>query len=244
MDRVPSTAVPSGVAATATALDRAAAIAQDFLAGLPSRHVGTTASLEVLRERFGGPLPDPGEDPVSVVETLAANAEGGLVASAGPRYFGFVIGGALPAALAADWLTSAWDQNAGLYVVGPAAAVVEEVAGAWLADLLGLPGDASVGFITGARWPPSPASPRAPPRCSRTPAGTSRPGAVRRPGDPRRRRRGGPRDDLHGAPDARPRPRSRHPDPDRRSGPDACRCAGGRPGLADRPASCARRPAT
>ncbi len=150
MDRVPSTAVPSGVAATAAALDRASAIAQDFLAGLPSRHVGTTASLEVLRERFGGPLPDPGEDPVSVVETLAANAEGGLVASAGPRFFGFVIGGGLPAALAADWLTSAWDQNACLYVVGPAAAVAEEVAGAWLADLMGLPGGVSVGYTTGA----------------------------------------------------------------------------------------------
>jgi glutamate/tyrosine decarboxylase-like PLP-dependent enzyme len=67
------------------------------------------------------------------------------------RYHGFVVGGTTPAALAADWLTSAWDQNAGLYVMGPAAAVVEEVAGAWLADLLGLPPDASVGFVTGAQ---------------------------------------------------------------------------------------------
>ena len=73
------------------------------------------------------------------MESLAAAAEGGLVASAGPRYFGFVIGGSLPAALAADWLVSAWDQNAGLYACGPAAAVVEDVAAGWLLDLLGLP---------------------------------------------------------------------------------------------------------
>ncbi len=106
--------------------------------------------LDELRRRFGGPLPESGEDPVLVVEALAANAEGGLIATAGPRFFGFVIGGSVPAALAADWLTSAWDQNAGLYVIGPAAAVAEEVAGAWLADLFGLPAGVSVGFTTGA----------------------------------------------------------------------------------------------
>jgi glutamate/tyrosine decarboxylase-like PLP-dependent enzyme len=112
--------------------------------------VAPTVPVDELRRRFGGPLPDAGADPVTVIESLAANAEGGLVASAGPRYFGFVIGGGVPAAVAADWLTSAWDQNAGLYVIGPAAAVAEEVAGAWLADLFGLPAGASVGFTTGA----------------------------------------------------------------------------------------------
>ena len=84
-----------------------------------------------------------------------------MIASGSGRFFGFVFGGATPAALAADWLGSAWDQNAGLYVPGPAAGVVEEVAG-WVADLLGLPADASFGFVTGAqmanftgsrRWP-------------------------------------------------------------------------------------------
>ncbi len=85
-----------------------------------------------------------------MVDALAANVEGGLIASAGPRFFGFVIGGGVPAAVAADWLTSAWDQNAGLYVIGPAAAVAEEVAGAWLAELFGLPEGVSVGFTTGA----------------------------------------------------------------------------------------------
>ena len=99
---------------------------------------------------MGGPLPDGPTDPLAVVEELAAAADPGLVASAGGRYFGFVIGGSLPAALAADWLTSAWDQNAGLYVISPAAAVAEEVAGGWLVELLGLPAGTSVGFVTGA----------------------------------------------------------------------------------------------
>ena len=84
------------------------------------------------------------------MEGLAAAVDPGLVASAGPRYFGFVFGGGLPAALGADWLASAWDQNAGLYVASPAAAVVEEVAGRWLIELLGLPAGTSVGFVTGA----------------------------------------------------------------------------------------------
>jgi glutamate/tyrosine decarboxylase-like PLP-dependent enzyme len=74
----------------------------------------------------------------------------GLVGTAGPRFFGFVVGGSLPAALAADWLTSTWDQNGGLYVLSPAAAVAEEVAAAWLIELLGLPTETSVGFVTGA----------------------------------------------------------------------------------------------
>ena len=135
---------------TDAALERAAEIARAFVAGLPERPVAPTVPLDELRRRFGGPLPESGEDPVLVVEALAANAEGGLIATAGPRFFGFVIGGSVPAALAADWLTSAWDQNAGLYVIGPAAAVAEEVAGAWLADLFGLPAGVSVGFTTGA----------------------------------------------------------------------------------------------
>ncbi len=144
MNRAPATTP------TDAALERAAEIARTYVAGLPDRPVAPTVPLDELRRRFGGPLPQAGEDPVAVVEALAANAEGGLIATAGPRFFGFVIGGSLPAALAADWLTSAWDQNAGLYVIGPAAAVAEEVAGAWLADLFGLPEGVSVGFTTGA----------------------------------------------------------------------------------------------
>jgi len=144
MDRAPTTTP------TEAALDRASSHARAFLDGLPDRHVAPTVPVDELRRRFGGPLAETGTDPAAVIDELAANAEGGLVASAGPRYFGFVIGGGLPAALAADWLAAAWDQNAGLYVIGPAAAVAEEVAGAWLADLFGLPETVSVGFTTGA----------------------------------------------------------------------------------------------
>ncbi len=107
--------VPAGNPAD-RALERAATHAREFIAGLSTRPVAPVVPLETLRARFGGPLPEVGDDPAAVIDALAANAEGGLVASAGPRYFGFVIGGGLPAALAADWLTSAWDQNAGLYV--------------------------------------------------------------------------------------------------------------------------------
>ncbi len=95
-------------------------------------------------------LPEDGDDPHLVVEQLARMADPGLVANAGPRYFGFVTGGSLPAALAADWLTSAWDQNACLHVMSPAAAAVEQVAAAWLVELFGLPAETSVGFTTGA----------------------------------------------------------------------------------------------
>jgi glutamate/tyrosine decarboxylase-like PLP-dependent enzyme len=137
-------------AGAAEALDRAARHAHAWLGTLDEPPVAPTATLDQLRERFGGPLPDAGADPADVVDELAANADGGLIRSAGPRFFGFVIGGSVPAALAADWLTGAWDQNAGLYVIGPAAAVAEEVAGAWLADLFGLPPSVSVGFTTGA----------------------------------------------------------------------------------------------
>ena len=131
-------------------LERAAALGRGFLAGLAARPVGQPVDVETLRRALGGPLPDSGEDPRAVVEQLARGADPGLVASAGPRYFGFVTGGALPAALAADWLTSAWDQNAWTYVASPAASVVEEIAGQWLVDLLGLPPSTSVGFTTGA----------------------------------------------------------------------------------------------
>jgi glutamate/tyrosine decarboxylase-like PLP-dependent enzyme len=131
-------------------LKRTAELAAGFLDRLPDRPVWPPVDLAELRAALGGPLPEHSEEPRRVVETLSAVADPGLVGSAGPRYFGFVVGGGVPAALAADWLTSAWDQNAGLYALSPSAAVVEEVAATWLIDLFGLPQDSSVGFVTGA----------------------------------------------------------------------------------------------
>src|SRR5262245_19461125 len=132
-------------------LARTAEHASRFLAGLPDRPVAPMAGVEEMREALGGPLPDGPLDPIAVVDELAPAAEPGNVAIPGGRYFGFVIGGAVPAALAADWLTSTWDQNAGLAVISPAAAVVEEVAGAWLKELLGIPEHASFAFVTGCQ---------------------------------------------------------------------------------------------
>ena len=126
-------------------------LAAGFLEELPARRVTPTATADELREELGGPLPEGSQEPRRVITELARGVEPGLMATPGGRFFGFVIGGSLPAALAADWLTSAWDQNAGLYVAGPAASVVEEVCGAWLAELLGLPQGISFGLVTGAQ---------------------------------------------------------------------------------------------
>ncbi len=132
-------------------LARAAEIAADHLAAAGERHAGPLAGHAELRAALGGALPDAGVPAAEVIEALARDAAPGLVASPGPRYFGFVTGGALPAALAADWLASAWDQNAFSAVSSPAAAGVEEVACGWLLELLGLPSESGVGLTTGAQ---------------------------------------------------------------------------------------------
>jgi glutamate/tyrosine decarboxylase-like PLP-dependent enzyme len=129
----------------------AAEYAESFLATLDERPVAARADASAVRSALGGPLPEHGEDPAAVIDALAAGAEPGIVATAGPRHFGFVIGGALPAALAADWLVSVWDQNAAFHSLSPAAAAIEEIASAWTLDLLGLPESASVGFVTGGQ---------------------------------------------------------------------------------------------
>jgi glutamate/tyrosine decarboxylase-like PLP-dependent enzyme len=133
------------------ALERAYHHAARWLEGLDTRAVNATATLEELRARLGVPLEEQGADPARIIDDLAAATEGGLLGSPGGRFFAWVIGGSLPSALAADWLTSAWDQNAGMYATAPAAAIAEEVAGAWLLDLLDLPRDASFAFVTGCQ---------------------------------------------------------------------------------------------
>ncbi len=132
-------------------LERAAQLALTYLGGLDAAPVATTVPLAELRRRFARPLPDAGVDPVTVIEDLARDTAGGLLGTAGGRFYGWVIGGGLPAAIGADWLTAAWDQNAGLYAAGPAAAVVEEVCGEWLKELFGLPATASFALVTGCQ---------------------------------------------------------------------------------------------
>jgi glutamate/tyrosine decarboxylase-like PLP-dependent enzyme len=132
-------------------LRRTAEIAAAYVDSLDERPVFPKVEPEELRKALGGPLPEEPLPDEQVVEELAHAAEPGLVAMGSGRYFGFVIGGALPAALAADWLASAWDQNAGLYVGGPSASVVEQVVREWIVELLGLPPDSSIGFVTGTQ---------------------------------------------------------------------------------------------
>jgi glutamate/tyrosine decarboxylase-like PLP-dependent enzyme len=132
-------------------LDLARDHAAAFLRDLPDRHVGARATHDELVSTLNVPLTDDGEDPASVIDALARGVDRGLIGGAGPRYFGFVIGGSLPVALAADWLTSTWDQNAGIYATSPAASVVEEIARQWLLELFDLPRTASVGFVTGGQ---------------------------------------------------------------------------------------------
>jgi glutamate/tyrosine decarboxylase-like PLP-dependent enzyme len=133
------------------ALTRAAEHAFVWLDGLETRSVATTATLEEMRARLGRPLSDRGVAAVQVIDDLVADVEGGILGSQSGRFFGWVIGGGLPAAMAADWLTTAWDQNAGIHACGPAASVVEEVAAGWLKDIFGLPAETSVGFVTGTQ---------------------------------------------------------------------------------------------
>jgi glutamate/tyrosine decarboxylase-like PLP-dependent enzyme len=133
------------------ALERAHRGAIDFLDGLDERPVWPRASLDDMMARFGGPLPDAGAAPDDIVADLLDGAGPGLVGIPGGRFFGFVIGGTLPAALAADWLVSAWDQNSGSSGMTTATVGLERVAGGWICDLLGLPTTSAVGFVTGGQ---------------------------------------------------------------------------------------------
>ncbi len=125
--------------------------ASAWFASIDNRRVGATASAEELWRMLGGPLPREGMAPDVLTRILADAGMNGTVASAGPRYFGFVIGGSLPAALAADWLVSAWDQNGVVYVSSPLVSVIEQITGSWLRELAGLPPTMSFGFVTGCQ---------------------------------------------------------------------------------------------
>ncbi|HUR16455.1 MAG TPA: hypothetical protein VMZ33_04175, partial [Candidatus Limnocylindrales bacterium] len=124
--------------------------ALDYLRSLPDRHVGAREDARTIASRIGGPLPEASEDAAAVLDRMIRDVDPGIVAAAGPRYFGFVIGGTLPASLAADWMTAAWDQNTAVHALSPAGAAAEQVAGEWMLDLLGLPAGWSTGLPTGA----------------------------------------------------------------------------------------------
>ncbi len=132
-------------------LDEAVRSATAYLESLPERPVGLPADVDALRAALSRPLTDEGDGDLPALRSLVEGAEGGLVATAGPRYFGFVNGGTLPVALAADWLVSAWDQNSAMHVMSPTVAVIEEVVLEWLRELLHLPTGGSGAFVTGGQ---------------------------------------------------------------------------------------------
>ncbi|MDP2320887.1 MAG: aminotransferase class V-fold PLP-dependent enzyme [Acidobacteriota bacterium] len=120
-----------------------------YISDVAQRHVGSRTERADLLKALGGPLPAGATDPVEVINHLATTADPGIVATIGPRYFGFVTGGAVPVTVAADWLVSSWDQNGCLYVLSPAVSVLEDIVSGWIVELLGLPPTAGVGFVTG-----------------------------------------------------------------------------------------------
>ena len=136
---------------TIATLERAVEHAKTFLKGLDKRSVAATVDANTLRDRLTRNLPSEGTEPDKVVDELVTALDDGLLGCAGGRFFAWVIGGALPSALAADWLTSTWDQNAALFACSPAASAVEEVAGDWLKELFDLPMESSFGFTTGCQ---------------------------------------------------------------------------------------------
>ena len=153
--RLPNSKLQNDVASVdsslTSALERAAYHARAYLATLDTGSVAATASRPELVSRLDVPLIRQGVPADVVVDELAAAVDGGLLRSAGGRFFAWVIGGALPSAVATEWLMSAWDQNAAIYATSPASSVVEEIAGKWLLDVLGLPAEASFGFTTGCQ---------------------------------------------------------------------------------------------
>ncbi|HYL55906.1 MAG TPA: aminotransferase class V-fold PLP-dependent enzyme [Gemmatimonadales bacterium] len=131
-------------------LQTAATLAADYLDSLPTRGVApTAAALDGLRA-LDRPFPEQPSDPEMVLRELDARGSPATIASAGGRFFGFVVGGSLPAALAANVLAAAWDQDAGMTVLAPGAAAIEAVALRWVLDALHLPPETGGGFVTGA----------------------------------------------------------------------------------------------
>ncbi len=142
---------PGSLMSDTTVLKKAAERAIDLYEGLDRTHVAARAAYDELLGRFNVPLPQAGVEPVRVLDELVRDTRDGVVASGGPRFFGWVIGGSIPGAIAADWIVSTWEQNGAIYQCSPAAAVLEEVAGEWLKDVLRLPRECSFAMVTGCQ---------------------------------------------------------------------------------------------
>jgi glutamate/tyrosine decarboxylase-like PLP-dependent enzyme len=127
----------------------AAARSTRYVLGIKHRRVQPRPDETARLEALGGTLPETPSDPAESLGLLDDVGSPATVAMTGGRYFGFVIGGTLPAALAANWLAGAWDQNVAFRVMSPVAAKVEDIVLAWMLDLLGLPSSCGVGFVTG-----------------------------------------------------------------------------------------------
>ena len=132
-------------------LARTAEIAADYVESLDTRAVGPARTYRELQRDLDMPVPEAPSEPLAVIEELTRLLDPGLTAMGSGRFFGFVIGGALPSTVAADWLVTAWDQNACLAEPTPGAAALETVAGRWVLELLGLPAESSFAFVTGCQ---------------------------------------------------------------------------------------------
>lgn len=132
-----------------TLLGYAAQYAGAHIARAPMASVKVTASVEELRQAFGGPLPPQGEDALEVLATLTDHGEPGLMPTTSGRFFGYVMGGAQPVAVAADWITSLWDQGGTMFEINPLTAVMEETCTQWLVEMFDLPAETSVGVTSG-----------------------------------------------------------------------------------------------
>jgi glutamate/tyrosine decarboxylase-like PLP-dependent enzyme len=129
-------------------LSDVASRASRYLAGINERSVAPSSAAIARLQELGGPLPDASADPAELLALLDEIGSPATVATTGGRYFGFVVGGTLPASLAANWLAGAWDQNAAMQIMSPVAAKLEEIVEAWVVDLLGLPQGTGAGFVT------------------------------------------------------------------------------------------------
>ncbi len=132
-------------------LKRAAELASEYIESFDQQKVSDELGPTALRQRLQKELTEDGVPPLQVINELAEDARDGLLNSAGGRFFGWVIGGGTPVSIAADWLTSTWDQNAAAYACSPSAAIIEDVVAGWMKDILGLPQHASYAFVTGCQ---------------------------------------------------------------------------------------------